>query len=203
MTKTFFLLLFSIACQIAYSQVTEDILVLQTSSNEDKKRNEYFYLNTKGDTVINLNPEKYRLAFTDTFRNFAVISFLNKQGWWAIDRKEKVLFEVFNWCLTEVCPDELENGMIRMIDKERKIGFANEKGEIVIQPQFEYISSFRNGKAIFRKNCKQVPLMEDRKVDLEHIDLVCETYGYIDEKGNIKAEGNYTFDELAKKIGWW
>lgn len=44
-------------------------------------------------------------------------------------------------------PDYLSEGLMRIQDSSGKIGYADEKGEIVISPQFAFGYPFKNGHA--------------------------------------------------------
>ena len=68
----------------------------------------------------------------------------------------KILFEVYNQG-NEINPDYLVENKIRIVDENQKIGFANEKGQIIIKPQFEMVTSFHNGKAIIAESCEKIP----------------------------------------------
>jgi len=126
-------------------------------NNSIKDTTYYFILDKNKDTVLRLDPNKYFVCFSDTVENFLVVSPRNREGWWAIDLKENFLFQVYNTSLGEPSPDKMINGKIRIVDRQGKIGFANDKGEIVIQPQFEFVTPFSNGKAIIGQSCKKYP----------------------------------------------
>jgi hypothetical protein len=162
----------------------------------------YFLLNDNQDTVLRLDPEKYFACFSDTVENFLVVAPRNRKGWWAIDLKEKFLFQVYNTSPEEPSPDELNEGKIRIVDSTGKIGFANDKGEIIIEPQFEMVTSFSNGKAIIGQNCKKVPWEEHQDGADDHYSIICAKNGYINEQGEIMELGYFTFEEIVKKINW-
>lgn len=44
-------------------------------------------------------------------------------------------------------PDYLSEGLMRIQDSNGKIGYADEKGEVVIPPQFAFGHPFKNGQA--------------------------------------------------------
>ena len=103
-------------------------LFVQTRNTKDTTY--YFLLDKKGDTVLKLDPNKYFVCFSDTVENFLVVAPRDRKGWWAIDLKENFLFQVYNTSPGEPSPDKLIDGKIIIIDKEKKIGYANEKGEL-------------------------------------------------------------------------
>jgi hypothetical protein len=86
---------------------------------------------------------------------------------------------------------------------ENRIGFANEKRQIVIKPQFELVSSFHNGKAIIGTDCKKMLWDEhEKEEDCHHYSIFCKKFGYINEKGEVVKLGNYTFEEIKTEIDW-
>ena len=98
------------------------------------------YLNEKGDTVIPFG--KYIAAQTDTITALGIVQTPDFR-WIGIDQSEKELVEFF---IYDNGPDYFEEGLAR-IQKDGKIGFVNEAGEIVIEPQFAFADPFENGKA--------------------------------------------------------
>jgi hypothetical protein len=166
-------------------------------------RSIYLINDDKGNLIKELDSSKYSVSFNDeSLRYFAVFLIKNKRGWSAIDSNEKFLFEVFNQG-DEINPDNLVENRIRIIDENQKIGFADEKGLIIIKPQFEMVTSFHNGKAIIAENCEKIPWNNHAKEsDCHHYSIDCKKYGYINDKGKIIELGNYTFEEIQKKINW-
>jgi hypothetical protein len=157
----------------------------------------------KGNLIKLLDSAKYIVSFNDnSLRYFAVFVIKNRKGWSAINSNEKILFEVYNQG-DEINPDNLIENKIRIIDENKKIGFANEKGKIIIKPQFEFVTPFYKGNAIIAENCKKIPWDSHAdESDCHHYSIECRKYGYINEKGRIIELGNYTFEEIRKKIKW-
>ncbi len=105
-------------------------------SFEDPETYTIGYKNSLGDIIIPAG--KYPMCFTDTFNNYAIVA-LQDGRIVAIDRKEKVKYEVFNY---DNGPDYPSYGLFRIV-KNGKIGFADEKtGEIVIEPSFDCADPF-------------------------------------------------------------
>jgi hypothetical protein len=100
------------------------------------------YVSSSGDTIIPIG--KYIYCFTETFDKIAIVVPKNHKGYYAIDRKERLLFEVLGM---DNGPDYVENGLFR-IKLEGKIGYANLQGSIVIKPQFDFALPFQNGYAV-------------------------------------------------------
>lgn len=167
-----------------------------------KQKFGYVFTNQKGDTVTRLDTAKYYTCFSDTIEYFAIVGIKNKKGWWAIDKNETLLFQVFNTSSGEPSPDALREGMIRIVDDSGKIGFSNYKGKIVIKPQFEAASSFYKGKAIIGKQCQQVLWCCEGENEDKHYIIDCKQTGYINKKGQLGKIGNYSFEEIQKEIGW-
>lgn len=163
----------------------------------------YYVADGKGEIIKQLDTI-YHLAFqSETMGYFHVFAIEGQKGWCAIDFNEKILFHVYNTENGTPSPDEIVNDRIRIVENDL-VGFANEKGEIVIKPQFEIASGFNNGHAIIAKKCSLVPwdLEEHLAGTCEHYSTVCEQHGYIDLTGKIIKFGDFTFEEMAKKAGW-
>lgn len=166
--------------------------------NEDY---ETFYLANENDSVIKKLDSNYLIAFdSDSFAYFHIFAIQGEKGWCAIDINETILFKVYNVEIGTPSPDDLTNGFIR-IEKDNLIGFANEIGEIIIEPQFEIATSFENDYVIIGKYCKRKAWDENHnETDCNHYSIVCEQHGYIDSKGNIVEFGEFTFEEIAALI---
>jgi len=160
----------------------------------------------EGKTIKVLDTAKYSISFNDeSYRYFAVFGIKGEKEWCAIDSNEKILFKVYNTSFGEPSPDEIIDNKIRIVDKNNKIGFADYKGTIIIKPQFEIATSFYEGKAIIGEICDKVPweLPEEQShSDCHHYSIVCKKHGFINNKGKIIELGNYTFEEIQKKINW-
>ncbi len=105
------------------------------------------YINQKGDTMIPL--DKYPRCFTDTFRYYALVIDVEK-GLIGIDKNQNKLFNAV-WT-GEGTPVTENDGMI-LIKEKGKFGYANFRGEIVIEPNFDCAESFFNGKAKVSNDC--------------------------------------------------
>jgi hypothetical protein len=126
------------------------------------------YVNQKGDTIIPIG--KYQYCFFDTVTTYAIVG--DKSGFYAIDQKENRLYEVY-WF--DNGPDYLKDGLFR-IKRNSKIGYANTKGEIIIEPQFDCANTFENEKAKVTFDC------ELKKVG-EHTEMKSDNWFYIDKTG--------------------
>lgn len=164
----------------------------------------YCIVNEKGETIKKLDSAKYTISFNrDNYQSFAIFIIKGESGWSAIDINEKILFKVYNTSEGEPSPDELVENKIRIIDKNDKIGFADSNGKIIIEPQFEIVTTFHKGKAIIGKNCKNIPWDEHAEEnDCHHYSIECKNHGYINGKGDILEIGNFSFEEIQKRIKW-
>lgn len=128
------------------------------------------YISNRADTIITL--DKYERCFTKKFKHYAIVLDSNR-GLIGIDRNENLLFHaVWNG---EGSPIEESDGMI-LITEGGKYGFANFKGEIVIQPIYSCAQSFYNGKAKVSFDCTE---SKDERLKWD-----MNASFYIDKKGN-------------------
>lgn len=135
---------------------------------------QYSYVNSKGATIIPFG--KYPICYTEKFNQFAIVATPEK-GIIGIDRNEKILFNVF---VFDNGPDHLSDGLFRII-KNGKIGYANEKGAIVIPPQFDCAYPFEKGKAKVSKRC-------ETRVEGEHTIWSGGEWYTIDKKGTVTSQ---------------
>lgn len=131
------------------------------------------FLDTKGDTIIPFG--KYAYLGTDTLRYFAnVIEFQNATygDWIAINRDEKILYEVINY---DNGPDYFSDGLVR-VKRNNKMGFANDKGKVLIPCIYDYAWPFENGVSKVSFNAK---ILEEKGID--HYRIVSEEWFLIDK----------------------
>ncbi len=164
-------------------------------------REVYSIINRSGDTILKLDSLKYLNTLQNKFNHFVIFEIKGKSGWSAIDIKENHLFQVYNRLRGEPFPDYLKENRIRIVDENNKIGFADSLGTIIIKPQFERVTEFDNGFAIFQSKCEKIKNNENEG---EHpgVRYECEKIGYIDKNGNIIEIGKFAFDELRRRINW-
>lgn len=162
--------------------------------NFDKDETFSGYVNANGEVVIPAG--KYDNIFTPEFDKIAFVAIKGKKGVYAIDKKEKVLFQVCNY---EFFPDKVSNGLFRIIENG-KIGFANMDGQIIIKPQFNFIFPFqKNDFAIF---CEKGAWI---KVHEEYTKFSGGKWGAIDKNGKIIIPPIYEDgkERYLKKDGKW
>ena len=137
----------------------------------------YGYKDQQGKVVI--APGKYPMVFTDTFRIYAFVVNPEK-GFVAIDRQEKVLYEVFPF---DNGPDNVSDGLFR-ITENHKIGYADSAtGLVMINPQFDCAWPFENGIARVSIDCKTL-------TNGEHSTWQSDHWFFVDKKGRRQTGGN-------------
>lgn len=131
----------------------------------------YGYKNQNGDTVIQIG--KYNLCYTDTFKKYAIVAKKGTNGLVVINRKQKVVCEVF---IFDNGPDPIKEDLFRII-KHRKIGYMSSlTGKIVIKPKYACAWPFINGVAKVSRSCSA-------STYLEHTTWSSNNWFYIDKKG--------------------
>lgn len=139
-------------CLIASCTSKNDYYLVKFQSvNSDDILESSGYKNSKGDIIIPV--EKYDYCFTDTIRDLGMVVEKGNGRILAIDRNANELFEVFRY---DNGPDYIKNGVFRIL-KNGKIGYANIKGNIVIEPQFECAYPFEGAFAKVSNTCEIVP----------------------------------------------
>lgn len=129
------------------------------------------FVNERGDTVIPFG--KYAEAFSDTIYSFGSV-YDTAKGFIGIDLKGAELFEIFAF---DNGPDYIEDGMFRIV-KDGLIGYANEAGEIVIEPQYTCAYPFENGKAQVSTNCTET-------IEFEMTKWESDEWFYINKTGKV------------------
>ncbi len=133
------------------------------------------FVNEKGDTIIPFG--KYSESFQDTIYTFGSVYDTARSGFFAIDLSGSELFEVFAF---ENGPDYIEEGTFRIV-KDDKIGYANEAGEIIIEPQYTCAFPFQDGKAKVALNCTETLEFEMTKWESDE-------WFFINQAGEIVPE---------------
>lgn len=113
------------------------------------KQGDYGYVNLKGDTIVPFG--KYLMCYTDTFKNNAIVTD-RKMGMVAIDRDEKILFQVFPF---DNGPDYPSDGYFRIVNNG-KIGYADLDFTVKIPAQYACAFPFKNGIAQVSNDCNTV-----------------------------------------------
>ena len=159
------------------------------------------YVDSNGEIVIPAG--KYANIFTAEFDKTAFVLLKDKKGVYAIDRSEKILFQI---CSFEFGPDIISNGLFRIIENG-KIGFANMNGEIVIKPRFQFVYPFQeNGFAIFCENGtwsmldKYIPVIKGKwgVINRQGVVVIPATYDSGAEDYLIKDGKSYKLNKQGK-----
>lgn len=159
------------------------------------------YVDSSGKVVIPAG--KYPYIFTAEFDKIAFVLLKDRKGVYAIDRNEKILFQV---CSYEIGPDIVSNGLFRIIENG-KIGFANMNGEIVIKPRFQFVYPFQeNGFAIFCENGtwsmldKYIPVIKGKwgVINRQGVVVIPATYDSGAEDYLIKDGKSYKLNKQRK-----
>ena len=159
------------------------------------------YVDSSGKVVIPAG--KYPYIFTAEFDKIAFVLLKDRKGVYAIDRNEKILFQV---CSYEIGPDIVSNGLFRIIENG-KIGFANMNGEIVIRPRFQFVYPFQeNGFAIFCENGtwsmldKYIPVIKGKwgVINRQGVVVIPATYDSGAEDYLIKDGKSYKLNKQGK-----
>ncbi|MDW3195007.1 MAG: WG repeat-containing protein [Cytophagales bacterium] len=134
------------------------------------------FVNIQGDTIIPFGNFAY--FGTDTLNFFANVLLHPNDStygrWVGIDRNENILFDLVSF---DNGPDYFNEGLTRVL-RNGKMGYANEKGEVVIPCQYAFAKWFQNGVAEVTFEAKQY-----RDVD-EHLRVESDSWFEIDKQGN-------------------
>ncbi|TYB72654.1 WG repeat-containing protein [Bizionia saleffrena] len=151
-----------ICLMVACTSNKDYYLVKFSLSNSDKTGASSGYMNSKGDLIIPVG--KYDYCFTDTIRDLGMVVEKETGRILGIDRNANEIFEVFKY---DNGPDFVESGLFRIL-KNGKIGYANTKGEVIIEPQFECAYPFEGHFAKVSNTCKTVNDGEYTAWESEH-----------------------------------
>lgn len=164
----------------------------------------YSLIDEHNQIIKTLSSEKYYTAFFGMeYGFFVIVGIKGTKGWSAINEHEEILFQVYNTSKGTPSPDHLIENKIRIIDDHEKIGFADDKGEIIIEPQFEMVTSFYNGYAIIGAQCDYILWgNHEQEEECNHYSVHCEKHGYINAAGEVIKVGNYSFEEIKEEIDW-
>lgn len=106
--------------------------------------------------------------------------FSPRDGWMYVGRRGTVI--VRGVPTMDNGPDSFHDGLVRVVT-DKKYGFANRKGQLVIPPAYDGAMNFEKGKAKVCKGCKE----ECAGADCEHHSFSGGQWFQIDTKGKIVA----------------
>ncbi|MFT5822338.1 MAG: hypothetical protein ACI8ZM_003594 [Crocinitomix sp.] len=152
-----------------------NLLIARCPSGECELGDSVMFTTPLQDTIIPYGG--YTFMWQRIIRDYGIVRQKQKNGYYkriGINNRGEYLFDVY---IFDNSSDYTVEGRFR-IKKDGKIGFANEKGEIVIEPQFECAGYFQNGKARVTYKCTLVPNGEYHSVKNA-------TWFYIDRDGNV------------------
>lgn len=104
--------------------------------------NGHGFKDMKGNIII---PAIYGHCYTDTFSKGLAFLFDSTGSLVAIDRTGKKVLTPYFY---DNGPDYIVEGLFRYVEN-KKIGFADEDGKIIIPAKYEFVSEFRDGRACF------------------------------------------------------
>lgn len=138
------------------------------------------FVNIQGDTIIHFGNFAY--FGTDTLNFFANVLLHPNDStygrWVGIDRNENILFDLVSF---DNGPDYFNEGLVR-VQRNGKMGYANDKGEVVIPCQYAFARWFDNGVAEVTLEAKEYLDMDD------HPRVESDSWFEIDKQGNrVKA----------------
>jgi hypothetical protein len=95
------------------------------------------------------------------FNEHGIATIVTPDGWIAIDRKHKTVYRPFPF---DNGPDPEQEGFIRFVEN-KKMGFVNSAGRIVIPAKFDFVYPFENGRALYCNGCKTIRMGEHSMLD--------------------------------------
>ena len=133
------------------------------------------FVNEKNDTIIPFG--KYAYYGMDTLEYYAnVMEHPNDSTYGrqiAIDRKQNILFDIVNF---DNGPEPFHEGLTRVL-RNGKMGYANKYGQVVIPCIYDFVGTFKDGKAEVTYNAKEYLDWED------HMRVESDEWFLIDKKG--------------------
>ncbi len=154
-----------------------------------KENEKYGYKDAHGKVII-----APVFIIANEFSKEGIASVLDQDGWAFINMTGDIIVRPF---VIDNGPDYFLEGVARFT-LNGKFGFFNIMGEIVIEPQFDFASSFHESLAAFCHGCSQ-------KSQGEHHIIQGGKWGYIDHTGNIviapifESAGDFS-NEKAKVV---
>ena len=134
-----------------------------------EKNDLWGFKNGKGDVVVE---PKYVMA--QDFNRGGIAPVVKDGDWVYIDGNENVLVKPL---VVDNAPDAFGWMYARFVE-DGKIGFFDESGRVVIDPQFDFAFPFCEGLAVFCEECEELPGGERKEVKGGR-------WGVIDEKGDV------------------
>ncbi|MEP1096040.1 MAG: WG repeat-containing protein [Cyclobacteriaceae bacterium] len=133
------------------------------------------YVNMEGDTIIPFGNFAY--FGTDTMVYFANVLLHPDDSTYGrivgISQDQQILFDVVTF---DIAPDPFNEGLTR-VKRNTKMGYANQRGEIVIPCKYDYARWFKNGVAEVTFDAKEYYDLD------EHLRVESDSWFEIDKQG--------------------
>lgn len=100
---------------------------------------------------------------------------VDKDGWYYINVTGARVYKPY---IYDNGPDYPSDGLSRIVDEHGHVGYIDDKGELIISPQFDWASPFEDGVAQFCEGCKEEAVHDD-----EHTVMVGGRWGTITKDG--------------------
>ena len=147
-----------------------DKLIMISTDDQFRFDSPCAFVDSEGDTVIPFG--KYHIWDSVNLYTYAIVKSSN--GIVGINRKGEVMFDAYLWGDAQL--EDISEGLFR-IKRNGKIGYANERGEIVIPCQFGCAEQFRNEQAKVALEC------EYNYDEMDQVEMKSDNWFNIDKKG--------------------
>lgn len=136
----------------AVLNIADDNIIIAKKSSEDKI---VLILDVNGKKLGEINLDKYDFVYSASHEEKIIVKEANNDDghFIVLDKTGKKLFDIKK-AKKPVWGSYYVNGYITFDNGEGKIGLANDKGEIVIRPKYEYLYNFGNGEMAAKKDGK-------------------------------------------------
>lgn len=183
----FFLLIVPV---ISFAQDKHEMLYRYYDSINDQCG----YQNAAGEMIIPVG--KYFVCFSDSMDQYAIVGYVGK-GFVAIDRSDKVLYEVYPF---DNGPDYPSEGTFRIVSGD-KIGYADEKtGKVIVEPQYTCAEPFQNGRANVSNACTKHFDGEHHSWEMHSISTIDKTGALINLEEKLSEKDRKKLEKRRKKI---
>lgn len=142
---------------------------------------------------------KTQFIIAHNFLSTGIVAVVDSIGWAYINTEGNVVIRPF---IYDNGPDYFSEGFARFTSDD-KFGFFDETGQIIIEPQFDFVFPFSEGLSAICMGCKK------RKED-EHRVVEGGKWGYIDTQGeviiDVKFEHAKSFERGRARVmmnGQW
>ena len=116
-----------------------------------------------------------RFAVAQEFSARGIAAVADASGWTIINRTGKVLIP--RPYLLDNGPDPFQEGLARFTEAGR-VGFFDERGQVVIPARFAFVAPFSEGRAAFCEGCRE-------QAEGEHRSVQGGRWGFIDRSGTV------------------